>query len=261
MQKDTASLQIYSWLAWSLLIGYGVALVLLLPVSMMHGRMSFTIVEYLQNYRYEDVSGRGLSDYQWLVFLLTTFIALYRIAQGEIQQDGRGWLLCFSGIVLFGMALRLGDVPRLACLGLPMMLYGATRFVFGPVAKSMFLPCLILLLTIPLRQINWLEECFFDSVKTVLSWIWGKIKLHHSYFFLCDDLYYLTILRDTLTSLLLLFFLCRMSNSKRVIITLLALIWSYTAAVALYATEYSMVCHFPDMPMNSLENKLASTFR
>ncbi len=202
--------------------------------------------------RYEDVTGRGPSDWQWILFALISLVAMHRIARGEIKQDGRGWLVCVSGVLLFVVAVRLGDLPRVACLGLPLMMYGAARHIFGPVGKCMFIPFLILLLIVPLRQITWLETIFFDSVKAVILACGGTAVHGITHFLLCDDIYYGSVLRDTVTGLLLLFFLMPMRASKMFVIALVVLSWSYVVAVALYALEFSFVSTFRDMPMRTL---------
>jgi hypothetical protein len=252
MQKDTSSFQIHAWLAWSLFIGLWVALVMVIPVNWLYYGRSLTVADYLYYMRYEDVTGRGPSDWQWILFALISLVAMHRIARGEIKQDGRGWLVCVSGVLLFVVAVRLGDLPRVACLGLPLMMYGAARHIFGPVGKCMFIPFLILLLIVPLRQITWLETIFFDSVKAVILACGGTAVHGITHFLLCDDIYYGSVLRDTVTGLLLLFFLMPMRASKMFVIALVVLSWSYVVAVALYALEFSFVSTFRDMPMRTL---------
>lgn len=215
MQKEPPSLQIHAWLAWALLIGLGVALVLFVPVVEFYGVRTHSIVKYLDLWRGMNVTGDGLSDWQWLLFWFTAAWAMYRIARGEIKQDGRGWLLCVAGGLLFAIAVRLGDIPRMACLGLPLMLYGGARHIFGPMGKCMFIPSLLLLLMIPLRQIIWLETMFFSSVKSLLLWMCGTAPDALTHFFLCNDIYYGAVVRDTVTSLLLLYFFSHMQASKR----------------------------------------------
>jgi hypothetical protein len=247
MQKEPSSFQIHAWLAWALLIGLGVVLVMFVPVVEFYRVRTQNIVEYLDLWRDINVVGDGLSDWQWLLFLFTAVLAMYRISRGEIKQDGRGWLVFFVGGLLFAIAVRLGDIPRVACLGLPMMLYGGARHIFGPVGKCMFIPSLILLLIIPLHQITWLETIFFSGVKSVLLWTCGTVVHGQTHFFLCNDIYYGAVVRDTVTSLLLLFFLSRMRAPKMALTALLVLIWSYVAAAGVYAFAFRFPAVFHDM--------------
>jgi hypothetical protein len=251
MQKKKLPFQIYPWLSWLIFITLEVALVLLADLTWHSSRFFHNAVTFLHVTGQEYASGYGLSDWQWILFLFTSLLAMYRIAQGEIKQDGRGLLVCFSGVLLFALAMRLGDIPRAACFGLPLMFYGGARHIFGPVGKCMLIPSLILLLMISIQPITWFENSFLDNVKRVVVWSGGTIeKLRTS--FICDNNYYVSVLRDTLTSLLLLFFLSRMRVSKMLIIGLLVLIWSYVAAVGIYAFAYSDTSTFQNMPVNTL---------
>ena len=256
MQKATSSSPIYAWVAWLLFIAIGMAVVLFVPVWQYPIDAARNVVDYLQLWRSEDISGYGLADWQGVLFLLTSLVAMYRIAKGHIQQDGRGWLVCVVGILLFLASWRLEDFPRLACLGLPLMVYGGARHIFGPTGKNMFIPCLILLLIIPLRQITWLEESFFAMVKHVILWSNGTIVLGQTHFFLCDDIFYASVLRDTLTGLMLLFFFVRMSAKNLCIIAMLCVSWSLVAAVCLYAYAHTHVSQFHYIEANTLARSM-----
>lgn len=256
MQKEQTSLKIYSWLAWSLFVGH--VIVIVMVVHVLNAAGGFTLVEYVSATLTEDVQGHGLSYFQWMAFFFITLLALYRIGRGEIKHDGRGWLLCLLGILLFGCAVRLGDVPRVAMLAMPFMLFGVTRLTFGPGGKAMFIPCLLLLLLIPRMQFTGLETFFFESVKAVLFWVWNDSALNTSYFFLCDDVHYGSILSDALTGLFGLCFLTRKGAKNVAMIAVLSLLWSYVAAVLIYAMEYRFYFQIPDAPVTPQWLELAS---
>ena len=239
MQKEYSSSRLHAWLAWSLLFGIGFLVALFVPVCQPYDRMFWSVVQYLTECRDLNFTGSGASDYHWILFFFTVTLAMYRITQSEIKKDSRGLVLFLSGLLCFGLSCRLMDFPRLACLGLPMMMYGGSCHIFGQAGKRLFIPSLILLLIIPFHQITWLEQNFFFGVEAVLAWSGRAGALHRMGFLLCNDIYVASVLRDSILSLLLLFFLTRMSAKSMGIISLCVLSWSYVAALIVYALACS----------------------
>jgi hypothetical protein len=137
------------------------------------------------------------------------------------------------------------------------MVYGGARHIFGPVGKNMFIPCLILMLIIPLRQIRWLEESFFAAVKRVILWCDGSIIQGQTHFFLCDDIFYAAVLRDTITALMLLFFFVHMSAKNLFIVAMLCVSWSFVASVCLYAFAHTHVTLFHYIPASTMARSMS----
>lgn len=252
MQQKPTSLQIHAWVAWLLFVSIAIILLQLVPVFQYSNGVSQNALSYLIREKDRNVVGLGLSDWQGVLFLVTSLSAMIRIAQRDIQPDGRGLNAFALGALLFLVAWRLETFPRLACLGLPLMLYGGTRHIFGPPGKCIFIPCLILLLMIPLRQITWLENMFFSCVESLLVFT-GRAAPHgHPPFLLCNDFYLGAVLRDTLTSLLLLFFFSRMRTTTMGLNALLVLTWSLFAALAVYVLAVLFPVVFHDLNPNTL---------